>query len=88
MAADDGRLTAELAAIKERERKATRGPWKVDPERARAHSAQLQADRDRLYAEISELDDAIDERRREALEIERKLELIREALTGKAADDG
>jgi len=59
----------------------------ADPERVRAYSAELQADLDRLYAEISELDDAIDERRRQACDIELRLDLIRErfpALTKEA----
>ena len=50
----------------------------IDPERVRAAVAGQQAELDRLYAEISELDDAIDERRRDVHTIERRLELIRE----------
>lgn len=68
-------------------------PKRVDaspgPERVRAYSAELQADLDRLYAEISEMDDAIDERRRQACDIELRLDLIRErfpALTKEAED--
>jgi hypothetical protein len=59
----------------------------VDPERVRAVRAELQADLDRLYAEIGELGGAMDERLREALAIEQKLTLIRERFPEAGDDD-
>lgn len=50
----------------------------LDPEKLRAFTEQAQADLAALHAEIDSLQDAIDERQREAHMLEARLKAVRE----------
>lgn len=60
----------------------------LDPRRLRAYADQVQADIDSLHAEISDMDDAIDEKRREVIMLEGRLRTVRERLGIGEASDG
>jgi uncharacterized coiled-coil DUF342 family protein len=60
----------------------------LDPQRLRAYADRLQADIDSLHAEISDMDNAIDEKRREVIMLEGRLKAVRERLGIGEAGDG